>query len=974
MSPSRITLWFLPILLLIGVTISHRGLAATEPVFFRGINLNGPATRIDGHDWEAESTTNLVLSGKSFENQQVPLRPATDPSRSRMIRSSRWGSRVDVSLTSVPPGTFQVFAYVWEDNHSEQFDLLLNGRVVAEKFHSGAAGSWQRLGPWPLRLEGTNTQITLSARGPGHGAANLSGIEVWSGAGTIPSPEAPRFAGTPSADQVAFFESRIRPVLVGHCYECHSAQSAKLKGGLLLDSWAGVIRGGDSGPIIAPGDPEASLLIRAVQRTDPALTMPPKQSLPPQAIEDLIAWVRMGAPDPRTEDTVAQQGARSSIDWNRAREWWSFRPVVDPPLPRLRNPSWPANGLDTFILARLESAGLGPTPDADRRTLIRRMSFDLLGLPPDPAEVDAFVHDPSPDAVSRVVDRFLDSPRYGERWGRHWLDVVRYADTAGDNSDFPVPQLHQYRDWVIRSFNQDLSFHQFVREQIAGDLLENTDPEQRFSRIIATGYLANARRFGSRVDDYPWHLTIEDTLDNLGRSFLGLSLNCARCHDHKFDPIPTADYYALYGIFNSTRYPWPGIELEQRQRDLIQLVTPETLPEYHTRMSARRTEREQLQKRLEQARASLKSSPASEKAQAEKHVRDAEQALQDHSRQAPLARTAYAVTESQRTGDAVIQIKGDPARPGATVPRRFLQVLGGAPLPAGATGSGRRELAGWITDRGNPLIDRVWVNRVWQHHFGRGLVPSPNDFGRQGRPPSHPELLDWLATRFQESDGSTKALHRMILLSRTYRQGSHRTPASVEKDPANELLGSFPRRRLDAEALRDTLLLLGESLDLSPAGAHPFPPESEWKFTQHHPFRALYESSHRSVFLMTQRIQRHPFLAVFDGADPSTSTAARLTSTTPVQALFLLNDPLVHAQAERFGRRILRSGGTHAERIGRAYLWALSRWPDAQEVSMAEGFLKEAMTRDGGADPEHPAAWNSLARALMRLNEFVYLD
>ncbi|MFZ4819716.1 MAG: c-type cytochrome domain-containing protein, partial [Limisphaerales bacterium] len=257
MSPSRITLWFLPILLLIGVAISHRGLAANEPVFFRGINLNGPATRIDGHDWEAESTTNLVLSGKSFENQQVPLRPATDPSRSRMIRSSRWGSRVDVSLTSVPPGTFQVFAYVWEDNHSEQFDLLLNGRVVAEKFHSGAAGSWQRLGPWPLRLEGTNTQITLSARGPGHGAANLSGIEVWSGAGTIPSPEAPRFAGTPSAEQVAFFESRIRPVLVEHCYECHSAQSAKLKGGLLLDSRAGVIRGGDSGPIIAPGDPEA---------------------------------------------------------------------------------------------------------------------------------------------------------------------------------------------------------------------------------------------------------------------------------------------------------------------------------------------------------------------------------------------------------------------------------------------------------------------------------------------------------------------------------------------------------------------------------------------------------------------------------------------------------------------------------------------------------------------------------------------
>jgi len=974
MSPSRITLWFLPILLLIGVGISHRGLAANEPVFFRGINLNGPAIRIDGHDWEAETTTNLVLSGKSFENQQVPLRPATDPSRSRMIRSSRWGSRVDVSLTSVPPGTFQVFAYVWEDNHSEQFDLLLNGRVVAEKFHSGAAGSWQRLGPWPLRLEGTNTQITLSARGPGHGAANLSGIEVWSGAGTIPSPEAPRFAGTPSAEQVAFFESRIRPVLVEHCYECHSAQSAKLKGGLLLDSRAGVIRGGDSGPIIAPGDPEASLLIRAVQRTDPALTMPPKQSLPPQAIEDLIAWVRMGAPDPRTEDTVAQQGARSSIDWNRAREWWSFRPVVDPPLPKLRNPSWPANGLDTLILARLESAGLEPTPDADRRTLIRRMSFDLLGLPPDPAEVDAFVNDPSPDAVSRLVDRFLDSPRYGERWGRHWLDVVRYADTAGDNSDFPVPQLHQYRDWVIRSFNQDLSFHQFVREQIAGDLLESTDPEQRFSRIIATGYLANARRFGSRVDDYPWHLTIEDTLDNLGRSFLGLSLNCARCHDHKFDPISTADYYALYGIFNSTRYPWPGIELEQHQRDLIPLVDRDQWPDYQVRKEARDAEAKRLQKRVQTSKDALKAAPAEGKSEAEAQVREAETALRNHAHLAPLAEMAYAVTESDRTGDAQIQIKGDPARPGSLIRRRFLQVLGGDPLPVGTSSSGRRELAEWITRPGNPLVDRVWVNRVWQHHFGRGLVPTPNDFGRQGRPPSHPELLDWLAARFRKSDGSTKSLHRLIVLSRTYRQSATRSMASLERDPSNELLSAFPRRRLDAEAMRDTLLLLGSSLDLSPAGAHPFPPEHEWKFTQHNPFRALYETSHRSVFLMTQRIQRHPFLATFDGADPSASTPSRLTSTTPVQALFLINDPLVHTQAARFGNRVFRSGGSPSQRIDLAYRMALGRPAAPEEARLALRFLGAAAAAESRSETDHPAAWESLARTLFRLNEFVYLD
>ena len=609
------TLTALVVLLFIG------GLQAQEAQFYRAINLNGSAVTIDGRAWEAENTTNLVLNGKTFENQQVALKPATDPSRARMIRSSRWGNRVDVTLTGVPAGLYQVFAYVWEDNHSEQFDLLLNGQAVLEKFHSGQAGSWRRLGPWPIRLEDTGAGIRLSARGPSHGAANLSGIEVWSGSGGVPSPDTARFATNASPEQVAFFESRIRPVLVEHCYECHSVRAEKLKGGLLLDSRAGIVRGGDTGPVITPGDPEASLLIQAVRRSDPNLAMPPRSALPEEAIRDLVTWVRMGAPDPRTEDTVATRESRSSIDWNRARDWWSFRPVTDPAPPRVQHTSWPANALDSFILSRLESAGLEPAPDAERRAWIRRVTFDLTGLPPEPSEIEAFVADPSVEAFSRVVDRLLDSPRYGERWGRHWLDVVRYADTAGDNSDFPVPQLHRYRDWVIRAFNDDQPFHQFVREQIAGDLLETPHPEVRRNRIIATGYLANARRFGSRVDDYPQHLTIEDTLDNLGRTFLGLSLNCARCHDHKFDPIPTADYYALYGIFNSTRYPWPGIELEQRQRDLIPLVDRDQWPDYQARKEARDAEAKRLQKRVQTSKDALKTAPAEGKSEAEAQVR-----------------------------------------------------------------------------------------------------------------------------------------------------------------------------------------------------------------------------------------------------------------------------------------------------------------------------------------------------------------
>lgn len=972
MSPSTLHRFFplasIAVAIAVPLVVGH----AAEATFHRAINLNGPALRIDGQTWEAGNTTNLVVVGDAFENQLVPLKPATDPSRARMIRSSRWGSKVSAELTGVPAGTYQVFAYVWEDNHSEQFDLLLNDAVVVEKFHSGNAGAWRRLGPWISTLTHTTNSLRIAARGPGHGAANLSGIEVWSGTGPLPKPVEPRFVTAPTAEQVAFFESRIRPVLAEHCYECHSATAAKLKGGLLLDSRAGVVQGGDTGPAMTPGDPDASLLIQAIRRTDPNLAMPPKTALPAQAVADLEAWVRMGAPDPRTENTVASARARSAIDWNKAREWWSFKPVSQPTPPAVLNADWPANVLDKFILARLEERGLAPAPDADRRALIRRATYDLTGLPPTPDAVESFVNDPSPDALARVVDRLLDSPAYGERWGRHWLDVVRYADTAGDNSDFPIPQMHRYRDWVIDAFNRDLPFDQFIREQLAGDLLPSVSEDARFQQVIATGYIANARRFGSRVDDYPQHLTIEDTLDNLGRAFLGLSLNCARCHDHKFDPIPTDDYYALYGIFSSTRYPWPGIELDQRQRDLVALVAPGQRAAAEKAVRDHDAETRRLQKEVQKLKDSLKSTPAEQKKSVEERIQSAEAAVRNHAATAPAVPRAYAVAETAAGADATVQAKGDPAKPGRIAPRRFLQVLGGASLPAGTTASGRLELAGWIADPSNPLTARVLVNRVWHHHFGRGLVPTPNDFGRQGRPPSHPELLDWLAQRFRESGYSIKALHRLILASRTYRQSTVRTAEAIERDPTNELLGAYPRRRLDAESIRDTLLSLGGSLDTTPAGAHPFPPETEWKFTQHNPFRAVYESRRRSVYLMTQRIQRHPFLATFDGADPSASTGARLTSTTPVQALFLLNDPLVHEQSSAFAARILREPGDLPARIRLAYALAFARHPDTAEADEALRFL-ERLTADGSTAGER-AAWEAFARALFRLNEFVYLD
>jgi len=595
-----------------------------------------------------------------------------------------------------------------------------------------------------------------------------------------------------------------------------------------------------------------------------------------------------------------------------------FHPLRQASPPAAKDPAWPRNEIDQFILARLVQEGLQPSPDAHQREWLRRVTFDVTGLPPTPTEIDDFLRDKSATASTRVVDRLLASPRYGERWGRHWLDVVRYADTAGDNSDYPIPQMYRYRDWVIQALNRDLPYDQFVRDQLAGDLTPSDSLEETHQRWIATGYLANSRRFGSRVEDYPQHLTIEDTLDNVGRAFLGLSINCARCHDHKFDPITAADYYALYGIFQSTRYPWPGIELEKRQRDLVPLVAPSEISAAEKRKQTRDQEKRRLQRIVEKLKDSLKETPKEQKTAVEEKIKEAERAAKEFAKLPLPFELVYAVAEGSNISDAAIQMKEDPAKPGEIVRRRFLSVMPGPDLPSADTTSGRAYLADAIIHRAQPLAARVMVNRIWQHHFGQGLVPTPNDFGKQGKPPTHPELLDWLANSFIRSGWSMKAVHRAILLSRVYQLSTERSETAIARDPNNVTLASYPRRRLDAESLRDTLLTLGGNLDTRPPGPHPFPPEQDWNFTQHNPFKAVYETRRRSVYLMTQRIQRHPYLALFDGADPSASTASRTTSTTPLQALYLLNDGFVHRQAQAFAQRILHEEAAEPDRFRRA--------------------------------------------------------
>jgi len=765
------------------------------------------------------------------------------------------------------------------------------------------------------------------------------------------------------SDDNAFYESKVRPLFVEQCYGCHSATAKKLKGDLKLDAKAAWLKGGSSGPAVVAGKPDESPLVQAVRRDHKEIAaMPPDKPLAKEQVAVLVEWVNRGAPAP--DDAVPTKPTESVA---ATKNRWPFAPVpAVVPVPTVKSAAWPANDIDRFLLAKLEAKGLAPVGDADKRTLIRRATFDLIGLPPMPSEVEAFVQDSSPAAFAKVIDRLLASPRYGERWGRHWLDVVRYADTAGDNSDFPIPQMVKYRDWVIDALNADVPYDRFVKAQIAGDLMGGKSEAESQANTIATGYIANARRFGSTVDDYPHHLTIEDTLDNLGRAFLGLTINCARCHDHKFDPISMADYYGLYGIFRSTRYPWPGIELEQRQRDLVVFAAADKVK---AELAERERQKKAYDDELKALNAEKGQAADDEKLQAsiQKKI-DAAKKAQRAATNAPLPfPTAYAVAESAIVEDARIQTKGDPAKEGAFTPRRFPAVLGGQSLDDDDKTSGRLALANWIASPDNPPFARVMVNRIWHHHFGRGLVPTTNDFGRQGTAPTHPELLDFLARAFVEDQFSLKELHKRMMLSHAYRLSSTGVVAGAEAaDPNNDLLGKFRAHRLDAESIRDALLSVSGELDLNRPGPHPFPEPTAWDFTQHKPFRAVYDHNHRSVYLMTQRIQRHPFLAAFDGADTGASTGSRVTSTTALQSLYFLNDPFVHARAKALASKLW---GDDVGKIEGLYRLLFGRPVTAGEAKKGMEYIEKAKAI---SDPA--AAWESYIRSLVRLNEFVYVN
>ncbi len=664
---------------------------------------------------------------------------------------------------------------------------------------------------------------------------------------------------------------------------------------------------------------------------------------------------------------------------------WAFQPVPVQTPPKVQS-EWQVRApIDQFILAKLEPRGLRLSPPASKPTLLRRATYDLTGLPPTPDELHAFVADTSPDAFSKVIDRLLASPRYGERWGRHWMDVVRYADTAGDNADYPVPELFRYRDYIIDSFNHDKPYDEFVREQLAGDVLARQGPRNRYAeRVVATGFLALSRRYGTGPYEL-WHLTMENTIQTVGQAFLGVNLRCARCHDHKFDPVTTRDYYGLYGIFAATRFPWAGAE-ELASKNFSRTNFPALLPadEAEPKWRAWRDQLQSLRGQiaeLEKAKTGDKSSDKSAIETRDREIARLKKQLRTLEKPGvpPDLPAAYAVAEGD-PGDVPIQRKGEPDKPGPVAPRCLPEFLaGGEPLRLPPGSSGRLEFAQWLTRPSNPLFARVMANRIWQHHFEEGLVATPNNLGLRGAPPTHAALLDFLARRFVEEGWSVKAMHRLIMKSAVYQQSSEASRGDEAIDPSNQLLGRFGRRRLEAEAIRDGMLFASGELDLAPPGPQPFPPPEKWAWTQHAPFKEIYESNHRAVYLMTQRFQKHPFLALFDGPDTNESTEARRSSTVPQQALFALNDPWLDRRARALARRALsRHGVSSTTRLRYLHEIAYGREPSRAELQRCADWIERGRSRAAGSGVPpsrcEEESWISLARVVLASNEFIYVD
>ena len=837
----------------------------------------------------------------------------------------------------------------------------------------------------------------------------------------------------PTPEQLDFFEKKIRPVLSEKCYKCHSEKSEKVRGGLLLDTREGIRRGGDNGPAVAPGDLGESLLIQAIHYSNKDFAMPPEKEggkLSDAAIADLEKWVKMGAPDPR--DGAAKLVKK--YDTAEAKNHWAFQALQKPSVPQPKNTAWARTDLDRIVLAGLEAKGLKPVADADKATLIRRTYFDLIGLPPTLKEVDAFIIDAAPDAFEKVVARLLASPQFGERWGRHWLDVARYAESSGKDVNIAFPHAWRYRDYVIGAFNADVPYDRFLREQIAGDLLPAKDDQDRASKLTATGFLAIGPKGLNEQNPRQYALDVADEqIDSMSQAMLGLTIACARCHDHKFDPIPQREYYGLAGIFLSTetRYGTAfGIQ-NRHSSELIELPKNIDLPMAAKPLSAEA--RARMEKQLAELRADLPAGlggtmrpgvdqrlggatsgadqlrrlrAISETGAIQQELKSYEMDGQpkalamgvkdrttassggffgDRSREDLRARFARpgggfpgAMNPFPSITDSPLFARGDVDKPGEKVPRGFPAVLTvSTPPEISHNTSGRRELADWITSPQNPLTARVMANRTWHWLFGRGIVESVDNFGTMGQKPANQALLDHLATRFMDHEWSMKQLIREIVLSHTYQLSSAHDAKNFAADPENALLWRMSQRRLDAECVRDAMLAVSGDLDPKPRTGSPIAESGDGPIGGPR-FRGISEDkivnaggTARSVYLPIARDILPDALAVFDFAEPSLVSGARDTTNAPSQALYMLNGAFVADQSQGFAERILAGYPAAAdfERRVNFAYWLAFSRPPTPTERTAASGFFGKFA--GGAEP---AAWTSFCRALFASAEFRYLN
>ena len=805
-----------------------------------------------------------------------------------------------------------------------------------------------------------------------------------------------------AANNLQFFEKKIRPVLVEHCYQCHSVKSKEVEGGLLLDTRAGIRKGGDSGKAVVPKNLEESLLIDSIKHE--SFEMPPEKKLSKEIIADFEKWIKMGAPDPRDGKSDTAKLKKKSLEENR--NYWAFRPLSTAKFPAVSNKKWARGSIDRLVLSQLEKANLSPAADADRYTLLRRATYDLTGVPPTHAEVQQFINDKSPDAFAKVIDRLLESEQFGERWGRHWLDVARYADSSGGGRDFTYTNAWRYRDYVINSFNKNKPFDQFLKEQIAGDLLPYKTDTQRSEQLIATGFLViGPKNLGERDKEKTRMDVVDEQLDTVGRAFLGLTLGCARCHSHKFDPVSLNDYYAIAGIFSSTRtlrkpkptdsqskwqpVPLPVDKAEAKRLKKQYDIVKKAAGKKRTKTLAHVTE---LEKQLKELTKSSAPNVKEKMAQLEKQLIVARfqgdvasgenSVLGGYISPLPMA---LAVEDQEKAVDEKIRIRGQVHSLGNQVPRGFLSLLTNEKSPEiPKDKSGRVQFAEWMTDRhspATPLVARVAVNRIWKHLFGAGIVRTTDNFGIQGEKPSHPELLDHLATRLIEQDWSIKEMIREIMLSRVYQLKADQNEMALKIDPDNRLLWRANGRRLDVEAIRDSILTISGLLDKQQGGSTLTLIGSLGSSRRGYRTIDINPFYRRGVYLPIIRSglsSQMDMYSVFDFPDSGFVNGHRDSTTVPTQALYLMNSPFMVKNSQAIAKQFLEDPQLKDDeaRVKRAFISFFSRPATKQETTSSLKYItnfQQAMQKQN-KKTARLEAWTSFCQSLFASNEFLFLN